>query len=129
MAVFVAVAFVYGQTSVAADSIRFDLGKIGSSIYEAHNKTGRWPAKVSDLDGTVYLSMPYRKGALENGVFVVVWQDLDPNPAANRDRILAYSNGGLLARVGLIWACRGDLRVERIRREDIPKQGFAQRKN
>jgi len=122
-AVFVACAFVYGQTSVAADSIRFDLGKIGSSIYEAHSKTGRWPAKVSDLEGTAYLSMPFRKAALENGVFIVLWQDdLDPDPAANRERILAYSNGGLLARVGLIWACRGDLRIERVRRQDIPKR-------
>jgi hypothetical protein len=52
----------------------------------------------------------------------VVWQnDLETSPEANAERILAYSNGGLLARLGWIWACRGDLRVERIRRQDIPK--------
>jgi hypothetical protein len=121
---FVVLAFAYGQMSVAVDSIRFDLKKIGSSIYEAHSSSGKWPTQISDLVGTEFLSMPYRKAALESGVFIVLWQeDLDPNPAANRDRILAYSNGGLLPRLGLIWACRGDLRVERIRREEIRKQG------
>lgn len=115
-----ALAFAYGQLEVARDSIRFDLQKIGSSIYEARSRTGKWPNRISDLDGTEYLRMPYRKGILESGVFVIVWHDdLDPNPAANRDRILAYSNGGLLARLGLIWACRGDLHVERIRRQDL----------
>jgi hypothetical protein len=124
VAAVVALAFVYGQVSVAVDSIRFDLNKICSSIYEAHSKRGKWPMKISDLEGTEYLSMPYRKWGLETGVMVVIWQeDLDPNPAANRDRILAYNNGGILPRLGLIWACRGDLRVERIRREEIPKQG------
>ena len=47
--------------------------------------------------------------------FVIVWQqDLDPKPAANRDRVLAYSNGGLLPWLGLVRACRGDLRTERL---------------
>lgn len=58
---------------------------------------------------------------LETGAFVVVWQkDLAPNPAANGDRILAYNAAGILPRLGLIWACRGDLRIERIRGQDLP---------
>ena len=115
------VAFTYGITSVAADSIRFDLARIGESIYEAHARSGQWPAQAGDLDGTVYLKMPYRKAALQKGVFKIVWHaDLDPSPSANRNRILAYSNGGLLARTGFIWACYGDLRIVRIRPKDIP---------
>jgi hypothetical protein len=57
--------------------------------------------------------MPYRKGGL--GTFVIVWQqDLDPKRAANRDQVLAYSNGGLLPWLGR--ACRGDLRTERLKK-------------
>jgi hypothetical protein len=108
------------MTSVAADSIRFDLTKIGQSIYEAHTRSGHWPSQVSDIEGTAYLRMPYRKAALEDGLFKVVWHtDLDTNPSLNRNRVLAYSNGGLLARVGLVWACYGDLRVERIGRREL----------
>ena len=52
---------------------------------------------------------------LEDGVFVVVWQpDLDLDPQANRNRILAYDNGSLFSRLGWIWVCRGDLRIERM---------------
>lgn len=112
----VGIAFVYAQTDIAVQSIRFDLRKIGESIYEAHRKNGRWPDKIADLEGTEYLNMPYRKVALEQGVFVVIWAtELDPDPAANRDRLLAYSNGGLLGRLGFVWGCRGDLSIERLR--------------
>jgi hypothetical protein len=48
------------------------------------------------------------------------WQtDLNPNPALNRDRVLAYSNCGLLARLGFVWACRGDLRIERVGKQEL----------
>ena len=124
----VAVSFAYGTTDVAIQSIQFDLGKIGASIYEAHARRGRWPADIADLEGTEYLRMPYRRKILEDGLFVVVWhRDLDPDPAANRDRILAYDNGSLFARLGLIWACRGDLRIDRIRAAEIPVKGPGQR--
>jgi hypothetical protein len=113
-------AFIYGQVDVAVDSIRFDLHKIGESIYEAHSRHGAWPAKIADLEGTTYLNMPYRKQTLEQNVFQIVWaKDLDSNPQLNRDRVLAFSNGGLLARLGFVWACRGDLRIERIRTQEI----------
>lgn len=120
MTAAVGLAFVYAQFDVAEQSIRFDLERIGSSIYEARSRNGKWPARISDLDGTEYLRLPYRKAMLENGVFVVVWQtDLDSNPESNRDRILAYSNGGLLGRFGIVWACRGDLRVERVQTREL----------
>jgi len=113
-------AFLYAQVSVAEDSIRFDLQKIGESIYEAHSKTGAWPSTIADLEGTAYLKMPYRKRALEEHVFQVTWRkDLDSNPRLNRDRILAFSNGGLLARLGFVWGCRGDLRIDRISPQEI----------
>ena len=110
-----AIGYLYGTTDVAIDSIKFDLRKIGASIYQAHSKTGKWPSQIADLEGTEYLDMPYRRDGLAKGLFVIVWQrDLKTDPKQNRNRILAYSNGGLLARLGLIWACRGDLTVERV---------------
>ena len=97
----VAALFAYGQLDTAIQSIRFDLRKIGESLYEAHARSGRWPAQIADLKGTAYLRMPYRRDALEREVFVVMWQqDLDPDPQANRERVLAYSHGGLIARLG-----------------------------
>jgi hypothetical protein len=116
----IAVVFVYNQVDIATKSIQFDLRKIGESVYEAHSKSGKWPVTIADLEGTEYLGMPYRKTMLEHGVFVVVWhQDLDPDPEANRDPILAYDNGSLLSRFGRVWGCRGDLRIERIGAEEV----------
>jgi hypothetical protein len=120
LAIVVAViAFIYGTVDVANKSLQFDLKKIGESIYEAHAKSGKWPMQIADLEGTEYLNMPYRRGILENGSFVIVWQqDLDPNPDANSRRILAYANSGLLSRLGRVWACRGDLRIVKIGTEE-----------
>ena len=120
LAIVVAViAFIYGTVDVANKSLQFDLKKIGESIYEAHAKSGKWPMQIADLEGTEYLNMPYRRGILENGSFVIVWQqDLDPNPDANSGRILAYANSGLLSRLGKVWACRGDLRIVKIGNEE-----------
>jgi hypothetical protein len=113
------IAFFYGQMDVAISSIQFDLKKIGESVYEAHSRNGKWPTQIADLEGTEYLRMPYRRGVLEQGLFVVVWQeDLDPSPDANRNLILAYDNGSLFSRLGVVWACRGDLRIERLRAEE-----------
>jgi hypothetical protein len=120
VAIFAIIALFVGMYDVASDSIQFDLRIIGESIYEAQAKSGKWPAQIADLEGTAYLRMPYRRGGLEKGTYVMVWQqDLDPKPAANRDRVLAYSNGGLLPWLGLVWACRGDLRTERITKGEI----------
>jgi hypothetical protein len=120
VAIFAIVALFIGMYDVASDSIQFDLRILGESIYEAQAKSGKWPAQIADLEGTAYLRMPYRKGQLERGTLVVLWQqDLDPNPAANRVRVLAYSNGGLLPWLGLVWGCRGDLRIERLAREEV----------
>ena len=120
VAIFAIFALFIGMYGVASDSIQFDLRIIGESIYEAKAKSGKWPTQIADLEGTAYLRMPYRKGVLERRTFVVVWQqDLDLKPDANGDRVLAYSNGGLLAWLGLVWGCRGDLHTERLAREEI----------
>lgn len=116
----VALAFFYAQVEIATRSIQFDLRKIGESVYEARSRSGQWPAQIADLAETEYLKMPHRRAMLEEGLFVVVWQqDLDPNHGANKNRVLAYDNGSLLARLGRVWACRGDLRVERLRPEEL----------
>lgn len=99
---------------------RLDLHFIGHSIYEAHQKNGWWPTRIADLDGTEYFNMPYRKTLLEEGNFVVVWQqDLALRTAANRDRVLAYDNRSLLSRFGNVWVVRGDLNVEYMDRDEL----------
>ena len=109
----VAIAFVYAQVDIAIEAIRFDLNLIGRSVYQAHARNGKWPSRLEDLSGTAYLELPYRRELLEEGRYVVVGaQDLDPDPAKNRSRVLAYDNGSLFSRFGRAWACRGDLRVE-----------------
>jgi hypothetical protein len=106
----VVAAYFCGAQDVAVESVRFDLRIIGESVYEAHSRDGRWPADLVDLEGTKYLSMPYREEALRQGVYIVLWnQDLDSDPQANADRILAYHNAGLLGQGRRIWVCRGDL--------------------
>lgn len=118
--IIIAAAFAYGQIEVATSSIQFDLRSIGNSIYEARARSGKWPMQTADLEDTEYLRMPYRKTVLAERVYVIVWQDdLDPRPEANADRILAYDNRSLLTRFGIVWACRGDLRIERLSSHDI----------
>jgi hypothetical protein len=118
-ALIAGLALTAGSANVASQSIQFDLRTIGESIYEAHTRTGRWPARVDDLEGTAYLRLPYRRDLLERDAFVVVWQpDLTPDRVANRDRILAYDNTSVFARLGWIWACRGDLSIDRISTRD-----------
>ena len=118
--VAIGIAYTLGMVGPATDSIQFDLTQIGKSIYEARSRTGHWPKTISDLEGTTYLRMPYRRKLLEDKHFVIVWPDgLDPAPAANRDRILAYDNGSLFSRLGRIWVCRGDLSLERLSAEEL----------
>jgi hypothetical protein len=113
-AVVVVAGFIYGALSVAVDSVKFDLRIIGESVYQAPARDSVWPRNVSDLEGTTYLEMGHRTELIDKGVYVVVWPEgLDPRPAANADRILAYHNGGILSWLGLRWVCWGDLRITR----------------
>ena len=114
-ALVVVAGFIYGSLSVAVDSVKFDLRIIGESVYQAHARDSAWwPRCVDDLKGTAYLQMPQRRELINEGVYVVVWQqDLDARPEANADRILAYHDGGLLSWFGSRWVCWGDLRITR----------------
>lgn len=113
--VMVGAAFLYAQIDIARQSIQLDLRLIGESIYEAHARSGRWPARIEDLSETEYLNLSHRRAMLEAGHFVVVWHDdLNPQPDGNHERVLAYDDRSLLSRFGSVWVCRGDLRVERM---------------
>jgi hypothetical protein len=110
-----------GIIAVANQAIQFDLEQIGSSIYGFHAKHGRWPGQLEDLRKTsLPQQRPYWEMEMRDGVFVVVWhKDLKPDPKDNADRILAYHNKGLLARLGHVWVCWGDLRTEYITSEEL----------
>lgn len=94
----------------------------GSSIYEYHTLTGKWPSKVDDLARTS-LAVKYPrwwKPQLESEADVIVWpKDLRPDPKENARVILVYHNKGLDAEMGRMWVCWGDLRTEWITPEEL----------
>jgi hypothetical protein len=107
-----ALGLAVGQLDIARRSIQFDLRAIGESVYEARANRGQWPARIDDLDGTQYLRMPFRRAALQQGVFVVVWSEkLSDKPEENRQRVLAYDNRSVFSWFGRVWVCRGDLQI------------------
>lgn len=117
-----AVAFVVAQLATVKRSVEFDLAAIGRSVYEAQTKTGFWPRRLADLEGTEYLRMPHRKAMLEDARYVIVRHDqLDLRPEANHARILAYDNSTFLSRFGRVWVCRGNLRIEKVDRADVDR--------
>lgn len=117
-----AVAFVVAQLATVKRSVEFDLAAIGRSVYEAQTKTGFWPRRLADLEGTEYLRMPHRKAMLEDARYVIVRHDqLDLRPEANHARILAYDNSTFLSRFGRVWVCRGNLRIEKVDHADVDR--------
>ena len=109
------------HNDVAHQAIRIWLEHFGSSIYEYHSKTGKWPSQTADLAKT---SLPqqfrYWKQVLDDETIVVVWhKNLKADPKDNAGLILAYHNKGLYARLGRVWVCWGDLRTEYIKVEDL----------
>ena len=57
---------------------------------------------------------------LENGTNVIIWpKKLKPDPKENGGAILAYHNKGLLASMGRVWVCWGDLRTDYIKSVDL----------
>jgi hypothetical protein len=111
----------YSLSDISHESIRLHLGLLGSSIYEYHATTGRWPSQAEDLAHTsLPVRSPYWKVMLDSGTNVVVWhKDLKSDPAENANVILAYHNRGLLAWLGRQWVCWGDLRTEYIRSREL----------
>ena len=52
-----AIAFVAAQVDIATKSIQFDLRKIGESVYEAHSKSGKWPAQIHGVQDSFCCSL------------------------------------------------------------------------
>jgi hypothetical protein len=121
LAVGVSIAlFVYNTTDMANSTTQLHLQLLGSSVYEYHGKTGRWPTRIDDLAQTSVAQSGYWKWALEEEVVVIVWRkDLRPDPEDNGDVILAYHNKGLIAELGRVWVCWGDLRTEYVKTDDL----------
>ena len=114
------VFFVYNMTDIANFSMQLHLRLLGSSVYEYHTKTGQWPTRIDDLAQTSVAQGRYWKWQLEREVVVMVWpKDLRPDPKNNGDVILAYHNKGLLAELGRVWVCWGDLRTEYVKTKDV----------
>ena len=110
-----------GVRDVAHEATRLHLGLYGSSIYEYHAATGKWPTEIGDLAMTsLPAKSPYWKVMLDDDVDVIVWhKTLKPDPKDNAGQILVYHNKGLIATMGRTWVCWGDLRTEYIKTEDL----------
>jgi len=112
----------FDRGSIPHQAIQLHLRLVGSSIYEFHANTGRWPERAEDLARTsLPLRSPYWKQMLDKGIIVVVWpKDLKPDPKDNEGRVLTYDNGGgLFAQLGRVWVCWGDLRTEYVKAEEL----------
>jgi len=121
-ALLVGMVFDYfNRESIPHQSMQLHVRLVGASIYEFHDKTGRWPSRAEDLSQTsLPLKSPYWKQMLDRGLIVVVWrQDLKPDPKENAALILAYYNKGLFSRLGRLWVCWGDLRMEYAKTEEV----------
>jgi len=111
----------YNLSDIGHQSIQLHLKLYGSSIYEYQAMTGHWPTQADDLAMTsLPKKSPTWKVTLEAGTWVIVWPTkLKANPKGNADVILAYHNKGLLASMGRVWVCWGDLRTEYIKSDDL----------
>ena len=114
--------FVLTQLDLIGRYHQFDLRVLGESIYEARTRRGAWPRRIEDLNGTEYLKMPYRREGLEKGQYIILWPvEFEDEPVQNSDKVLAYDNGTVLARLGWVWVCRGDLRTEPMTRKSLQR--------
>ena len=110
-----------GVRDVAHVAVRLHLELFGSSIYEYHATTGKWPTQIDDLATTsLPATSPHWRSWFDYDAMVIVWhKTLNPDPKDNAGHILAYHNKGLIAEQGQSWVCWGDLRTEYIKTEDL----------
>jgi hypothetical protein len=110
-----------GGTDVAHEAVRLHLNFFGSSIYEYHATTGKWPTQIDDLEKTsLPITSPYWRSWFVDDAMVIVWhKNLKLDPKDNARHILAYHDKGLIAKGGQKWVCWGDLRTEYIKTEDL----------
>lgn len=111
----------FNRDSIPHEAIRLHLKLTASSIYEFHNATGRWPAKIDDLASTSLPQVsPYWRTLIENDSVAIVWRsDLGSDPKDNRHLVLTYNNTGLFSKLGRVWVCWGDLRTEYVKEEEL----------
>jgi hypothetical protein len=110
-----------GVQDVAHEAVRLHANLIGSSIYDYHASTGKWPLQLDDLEKTsLPRTSPYWRSWFANDAMVIVWhKSLKPDPKDNAGHILVYHNKGLIAELGQSWVCWGDLRTEYIKTDDL----------
>jgi hypothetical protein len=110
-----------GGTDLAHEAVRLHLNIFGSSIYEYHATTGKWPTQIDDLEKTsLPVTSPYWRSWFVYDAMVIVWhKNLKPDPKDNARHILAYHDKGQIAEGGHKWVCWGDLRTEYIKTEDL----------
>jgi hypothetical protein len=110
-----------GVEDVAHEAVRLHLSLYGSSIYEYHATTGKWPRQIDDLEKTsLPAKSPYWRSWFVDDAMVIVWhKNLNPDPRDNARHILAYHDNGLIAEGGKKWVCWGDLRTEYIKTEEL----------
>ena len=113
--------YYFSHDSIPHQTIRLHLRLAASSIYEFHNRTGRWPTAADDLATTSLPQIsPYWKTLIENGTVAIVWRtDLKPDPSDNGAAVLTYNSAGLFPKMGRIWVCWGDLRTEYVNEENL----------
>lgn len=111
----------FSGDSIPHVAIRNQLTLFGTSIYEFHSRTGRWPSRLDDLAET---SLPQRNPSWRASAepVVILWRgDLKPDPKDNARVILAYHNAGLFSQFGNTWVLWGDLHTEFIKRSTLPE--------
>ena len=124
-AILVAVVVIRGPSAdvsdVAHEAVRLHLNYFGSSIYEYHATTGKWPTQIDDLEMTsLPVTSPYWRSWFVDDAMVIVWhRNLKPDPKGNSHDVLAYHDKGLIAEAGQKWVCWGDMRTEYIKTEDL----------
>ena len=110
-----------GGTEVDDEAVRLHLTFFGSSIYECHATTGKWPTQIDDLEKTsLPVTSPYWRSWFVDDAMVIVWhKNLKLDPKDNARHVLAYHDKGLIAEGGQKWVCWGDLRTQYIKTEDL----------
>jgi hypothetical protein len=108
-----------GVPDMAHKAVSLHPAFIGSSIYEYHATSGKWPTPLDDLEKvSLPVESPYWRSWFVNNAMVIVWhKNLKPDLKDNARHILAYHDKELIAEGGHKWVCRGDLHTEYIRAE------------
>ena len=113
--------YYFSQEGIPHQTVRLHLRLTASSIYEFHDRTGRWPTSADDLAGTSLPQIsPHWKTLIEDGTVAIVWRsDLKPDPKDNAAVVMTYNRTGLFPKLGRLWVCWGDLRTEYVKEDEL----------